>query len=57
MIRAVLFDVGGLLNTEEAFEAAIDADIRAGLEREGYAVDDSAGILRAIEALLAKDGA
>jgi HAD superfamily hydrolase (TIGR01549 family) len=26
---------------ETAFEAAIDADIRAGLEREGFAVDDA----------------
>ena len=42
MIRAVIFDVGGPLDTEVAFEAAIDADIRAALAGEGYAVDDAA---------------
>jgi HAD superfamily hydrolase (TIGR01549 family) len=42
MIRAVLFDVGGPLDLETAFEAAIDADIRAGLAREGYPVGDDA---------------
>jgi len=42
MIRAVLFDVGGPLNTEVAHEAAIDADIRAGLAAEGLVVDDAA---------------
>jgi HAD superfamily hydrolase (TIGR01549 family) len=42
MIRAVLFDVGGPLDTEEAFEAALDADIRAGLEREGFVIDEAA---------------
>lgn len=31
MIRAVIFDVGGPLDVEVAFEAAIDAGIRAGL--------------------------
>ena len=41
MIRAVLFDVGGPLDLEIAFEAAIDADIRDGLEREGFVVDDA----------------
>ncbi|MGE0685324.1 MAG: HAD family hydrolase [Dehalococcoidia bacterium] len=39
-IRAVLFDVGGPIDLETAFEAAIDADIKAGLEREGFGVDD-----------------
>ena len=42
MIRAVIFDVGGPLDTELAFEAAIDADIRAALAGEGYVVDDEA---------------
>src|SRR5262245_36399046 len=41
MIRAVLFDIGGPLDTEEASEAAIGAEIRAGLEACGYAVDDT----------------
>ena len=36
MIRAVIFDVGGPLDLEDAFEAAIDADIRDGLRREGF---------------------
>lgn len=36
MIRAVIFDVGGPLDLEIAFEAAIDADIREGLRREGF---------------------
>jgi len=44
MIRAVLFDVGGPLDTEEASEAAIDAEIRAGLEACGYAVDEAAWV-------------
>lgn len=42
MIRAVLFDVGGPLDLETKFEAAIDADLRSGLEREGFAVTDEA---------------
>jgi putative hydrolase of the HAD superfamily len=42
VIRAVLFDVGGPLDLETQFEAAIDADIRSGLEREGVAIDDAA---------------
>jgi putative hydrolase of the HAD superfamily len=40
MIRAVLFDVGGPLDIEVQHEAAINADIRAALEREGIVVDD-----------------
>ncbi len=36
MIRAVIFDVGGPLDLEDAFEAAIDDDIREGLRREGF---------------------
>lgn len=43
MIQAVLFDVGGPLDLETAFEAAIDAEIRAGLEREGFVVDEATG--------------
>jgi FMN phosphatase YigB (HAD superfamily) len=42
MIRAVIFDIGGPIDLETAFEAAIDADIRAGLESEGHGVDDAA---------------
>jgi HAD superfamily hydrolase (TIGR01549 family) len=42
LIRAVIFDIGGPIDTEEKFEAAIDADIRAGLEREGFSVTDAA---------------
>ena len=42
MIRAVIFDVGGPLNTEVAHEAAIDADIRAGLAAEGFVIDEAA---------------
>jgi putative hydrolase of the HAD superfamily len=42
MIRAVLFDVGGPLDMEIASEAAIDADIRTGLAREGYEVHEDA---------------
>jgi HAD superfamily hydrolase (TIGR01549 family) len=41
VIRAVIFDVGGPLDLEFEFEAAIDVDIRAGLEREGFVVDDA----------------
>jgi len=42
VIRAVLFDVGGPLNTEEAFEGSIDSSIRAGLRREGFVIADAA---------------
>jgi HAD superfamily hydrolase (TIGR01549 family) len=42
MIRAVIFDIGGPISLETAFEAAIDADIRAGLEAEGFVVSDEA---------------
>jgi putative hydrolase of the HAD superfamily len=42
MIRAVLFDIGGPLDLEEAFEAAIDADIRACLARDGFQVTEAA---------------
>ena len=42
MIRAVLFDVGGPLDLETAHEAAIDTDIRAARQREGFAVDEAA---------------
>jgi HAD superfamily hydrolase (TIGR01509 family) len=42
LIRAVIFDIGGPLDLEGAHEAAIDADIRAGLEREGISVSDEA---------------
>ncbi len=44
MIRAVLFDVGGPLDLEMTFEAAIDDDIRRGLEREGFAIADDAWV-------------
>ena len=42
VLRAVLFDVGGPLDLETAFEAAIDADIRTGLASEGIVVRDDA---------------
>ena len=38
--RAVLFDVGGPLDTEVQAEALIDAQIRAGLEAAGVRVSD-----------------
>jgi len=41
MIRAVLFDVGGPLDTEVEHERAIDADIRAALAAEGYPATDA----------------
>ena len=41
MIRAVIFDVGGPLDLETAFEAAIDAYLRDGLSREGFPVTDA----------------
>jgi putative hydrolase of the HAD superfamily len=41
VIRAVIFDMGGPLDLEEAFEAAIDADIRAGLAREGFLITEA----------------
>jgi HAD superfamily hydrolase (TIGR01509 family) len=42
MARAVLFDVGGPIDTEMRYEAAIDADIRAALGAHGVTVDDAA---------------
>ena len=42
MIRAVIFDVGGPLDMETAFEAAIDTGIRNALAAEGYVIDDDA---------------
>lgn len=42
MIKTVLFDVGGPLNPEIAHEAAIDADIREGLAREGFDFNEAA---------------
>lgn len=41
MIRAVIFDIGGPIDLEVAFEAAIDADMREGLQREGFAFDEA----------------
>jgi putative hydrolase of the HAD superfamily len=41
-IRAVLFDVGGPLNTELAHERLMDEDITAALTAEGFAVDPEA---------------
>jgi HAD superfamily hydrolase (TIGR01549 family) len=41
-VRAVLFDVGGPLDTEVEHERLTDADIRAALVAEGVAVDDAA---------------
>lgn len=41
-IRAVLFDVGGPLNTEIEHERLIDADIVAALAQEGIAVTEPA---------------
>jgi HAD superfamily hydrolase (TIGR01549 family) len=41
-IRAVLFDVGGPLDTEIEHERLTDADIRAALAAHGVAVDDEA---------------
>ena len=52
MIRAVIFDIGGPIDLETAFEAAIDADIKAGLEREGIVITEDAWLganRRAIE--------
>ena len=40
-IRAVLFDVGGPINTEITGERLIDEAIRAELEAEGIHVSDS----------------
>ena len=42
MIRAVLFDVGGPLNTEETHERLFDEHIRAELAGAGFAVTDAA---------------
>jgi len=41
-LRAVIFDVGGPLDLETAFEAAIDADMRGGLQREGFDFTEAA---------------
>jgi len=41
-IRAILFDVGGPINTEVTLERQLDADIRAQLLAAGFAVDDEA---------------
>ncbi len=41
MIGAALFDVGGPFDAETWHEAAIDAGIRAGLGREGFAAGDA----------------
>ena len=41
-IKAVLFDVGGPLDTEVQAEALIDSQIRAGLEAAGVRVSDEA---------------
>lgn len=41
-IRAVLFDVGGPLDSEVQHERQIDADIRAALAEEGLLVSDAA---------------
>lgn len=38
--RAVLFDVGGPLNTQETYERLVDQDIRDGLAAAGYQVGD-----------------
>jgi putative hydrolase of the HAD superfamily len=40
VIRAILFDVGGPLNTEVAHERAMDADIRTALETGGFSISD-----------------
>jgi HAD superfamily hydrolase (TIGR01549 family) len=42
MIRAVIFDIGGPLDLETSFEAAIDDDIQVGLKREGFVFDEAA---------------
>jgi putative hydrolase of the HAD superfamily len=52
MIKAVLFDIGGPLDLEARHEAAIDADIRIGLAREGFDIDECAWLAanrRAVE--------
>jgi hypothetical protein len=41
MIRAVLFDVGGPINTEIEHERRVDAAIRAALATEGIAASDA----------------
>lgn len=41
MLRAVLFDVGGPLNTEVVHEQVMDEHIRAALVAEGSEVDDA----------------
>jgi HAD superfamily hydrolase (TIGR01549 family) len=40
--RAVLFDIGGPIDLETAFEQAIDGDLRAALAAEGVTIDDAA---------------
>lgn len=40
-LRAVLFDVGGPLNTEVVHERLMDERIRAALAADGFAVDDA----------------
>ncbi|MFN8507931.1 MAG: HAD family hydrolase [Dehalococcoidia bacterium] len=42
MFRAVLFDVGGPIDTEVRFEQLVDRDIRAAFGAEGVAVSDAA---------------
>jgi len=42
MFRAVLFDVGGPIDTEVRFEALVDRDIRAAFAAEGVMVTDEA---------------
>ena len=54
MIRAVLFDIGGPIDLEFQFEAAIDANMRAGLASEGFEISDDdwqAANRRAVETL------
>lgn len=41
-VRAVLFDIGGPIDTEVRAEALADGDLRAALLAEGVAVDDDA---------------
>jgi hypothetical protein len=42
LIRAVLFDIGGPIDLENRLEAALDAGIRAGLQREGFEISEDA---------------
>jgi HAD superfamily hydrolase (TIGR01549 family) len=41
LIRAVIFDIGGPIDLETQFEAAIDDDIKSGLRGEGFAINDA----------------